>query len=286
MAQLNDLLVMGQSTLLGPVTFAGAESVCNQLINALSTASGVPKDADYFISQYANGGTTQNTYYRRPCSTIWDYIKEKLKYIPDNDISEANITSGSIIIGTATNGIRLRFDANEIMSTGYTDVNGTSSGTLLTNGPSPLYINLNGSPITIGDAGYSATNHKGGCAVRINGTLVIGSAKNRAGTELGGGVTAQTFNAQSDARLKENFQQFVPIKSILDLPIYKFDFIKGSKNQIGCKAQDLQEICPEIVNENSDGYLSIQENKIVYLLIEEVKKLKNKIEKMEGNYYG
>ena len=96
-------------------------------------------------------------------------------------------------------------------------------------------------------------------------------------------VEAKTFNATSDARLKENFQLFTPQKSILDLPIYKFDFINGNeKNQIGCKAQDLQEICPEIVHQSNDGYLTIQESKIVYLLIDEIKKLKNEIKNIKG----
>lgn len=96
-----------------------------------------------------------------------------------------------------------------------------------------------------------------------------------------GKLTAKTFNAESDARLKENFQ--VPqFGTILDLPVYKFDYIRGPKNQIGCKAQDLQKICPEIVDENSDGYLSIQESKIVYLLLEEVKKLRKEIDELKG----
>lgn len=95
--------------------------------------------------------------------------------------------------------------------------------------------------------------------------------------KFNGSVEAESYNATSDARLKENFQQFIPKKSILDLPIYKFDFINGTKNQIGCKAQDLQEICPEIVSEDGDGYLSIQESKIVYLLIDEIKKLKGQL---------
>ena len=94
-------------------------------------------------------------------------------------------------------------------------------------------------------------------------------------------LTCGTFNATSDARLKENFQ---PLESgsILDLPAYKFDYINGAKNQIGCKAQDLQKICPEIVDENPDGYLSIQESKIVYLLLEEVKKLRKEIDELKG----
>lgn len=93
-----------------------------------------------------------------------------------------------------------------------------------------------------------------------------------------GQIKASSFNAMSDSRLKNNFREYKTNKSILDLPIYKFDFNNGLKDQIGCKAQDLQEICPEIVNEGSDGYLSIQESKIVYLLIEEIKELKKEIE--------
>ena len=94
-------------------------------------------------------------------------------------------------------------------------------------------------------------------------------------------LQAPSFNATSDKRLKENISSFESKKSILDLPIYKFDFINGDKNQIGCMAQDLQEICPEIVNENDNGYLSIQESKIIYLLIDEVRKLKNEIQQLK-----
>ena len=97
----------------------------------------------------------------------------------------------------------------------------------------------------------------------------------------GGQVQASSFYASSDKRLKENIVEFKPEKSILDLPLIKFDFIDGDKNQIGCLAQDLQEICPEIVSENDNGYLSINESKIVYLLIDEVKKLKAEVEELK-----
>jgi hypothetical protein len=104
-------------------------------------------------------------------------------------------------------------------------------------------------------------------AVKFNGSTII----------------ADTFNATSDVRLKENFSKLELEKSILDLPTYKFDFINGAKNQIGCKAQELQEICPEIVNEGSDGYLSIQESKIVYLLLDEIKKLKKEVDALKAS---
>ena len=97
-----------------------------------------------------------------------------------------------------------------------------------------------------------------------------------------GTVTAVAFNATSDARLKENFKTFKPEKSILDLPVYKFDFINGAKNQIGCKAQDLQLICPELVEENEKGYLTVKESKIVYLLLEKMKEMQKEINELKG----
>ena len=51
---------------------------------------------------------------------------------------------------------------------------------------------------------------------------------------------------------------------------------------IGCLAQDLQKICPEIVHEGDDGFLSIEENKLVYLLLEEVKQLNKKVKELEA----
>jgi hypothetical protein len=86
-----------------------------------------------------------------------------------------------------------------------------------------------------------------------------------------GQVQAATFKASSDLRLKENLQPYTVTKDILSLPIYKFDFINGSKNNIGCMAQDLQLICPEIVHYGDDGYLNIEESKIVYLLLAKMK---------------
>lgn len=112
---------------------------------------------------------------------------------------------------------------------------------------------------------YGGTEDKDGIGIRANH-----------------GIQAAFFSASSDARLKENFKVYTPEKSILDLPVYKFDFINGAKNQIGCKAQDLQDICPEIVNEGDDDYLSIQESKIVYLLLEEVKRLRKEVDELRG----
>lgn len=102
------------------------------------------------------------------------------------------------------------------------------------------------------------------------------------GGTYSGAITASSFNASSDKRLKENIEPYSCDKSILNLEVKKFDFINGEKNQIGCIAQDLQEICPEIISEDDKGYLSINESKIVYLLLDEVKKLKAEVEELKA----
>jgi hypothetical protein len=47
-------------------------------INALSIGTSTPVDTDYYVCQYANGGTTNTTYYRRPMSCLYAYLKGKL----------------------------------------------------------------------------------------------------------------------------------------------------------------------------------------------------------------
>lgn len=86
----------------------------------------------------------------------------------------------------------------------------------------------------------------------------------------------------SDIRLKENISDYVPDKSILDLPLKRFDFKDGNKNQIGCIAQDLQKIYPELVSENTDGYLEIDEIKLIYPLIAEVKSLRDELSQLKS----
>lgn len=94
--------------------------------------------------------------------------------------------------------------------------------------------------------------------------------------------SAPLFRSTSDARLKENIKSYKCQNSILDLDVKQFDYIGGAKDQIGCLAQDLQKICPQIVKEDEKGYLSILESKIVYLLLEEVKKLRKEVDELKS----
>ena len=58
-----------------------AKAAANTFINSLEIDTDTPVDADYYVAQYANGGTTNTTYYRRPVSKLWDYIKGKISSV-------------------------------------------------------------------------------------------------------------------------------------------------------------------------------------------------------------
>lgn len=55
-----------------------AANAANAFLNALGTGSSTPQDADYYISQFAGGGSTTTTYHRRPMSALWTYIQGKM----------------------------------------------------------------------------------------------------------------------------------------------------------------------------------------------------------------
>lgn len=58
-------------------TSSGVSSMLNQLTERTSD----PQDNDYYISQYAGGGTTHITYHRRPVRALWNYIKGKISSV-------------------------------------------------------------------------------------------------------------------------------------------------------------------------------------------------------------
>lgn len=79
------------------------------LINSLDTATGAPNDDTYYISQNNNAG--YNTYYRRPASKIWEYIKGKIdangSYTNKNTFSNVKVGSSTIAADTTTDTLEL-----------------------------------------------------------------------------------------------------------------------------------------------------------------------------------
>ena len=80
----------------------GTAAGVSALINKLDTGSSTPTDADYYVCQYAGGGTATTTYHRRPMSAMWNWIKAKTDALyPTKSGSGASGTWGISISGNA-----------------------------------------------------------------------------------------------------------------------------------------------------------------------------------------
>lgn len=92
---------------------------------------------------------------------------------------------------------------------------------------------------------------------------------------------------QSDARLKTNISEtkVEALEMLNKIELKQFDWIQdGSHEDIGIIAQQLQEIIPELVMENtSNGKLSIKENKFVPYLIKAIQELYGLIKQNPDN---
>lgn len=100
--------------------------------------------------------------------------------------------------------------------------------------------------------------------------------------DSGGNLTASgNVTAYSDVRLKSDIQT---ITNALELVkrLRGAAYIKDGKASIGVIAQEVQEVLPQLVQENSDGYLSVAYGNMVAVLIEAVKELNTKIESLEA----
>ena len=97
-----------------------------------------------------------------------------------------------------------------------------------------------------------------------------------------GSVTATSFYATSDERLKKDIEDFEYHSCILDVPVKSFTYESTGERTFGFIAQELQKTYPELVHEGKDGYLSISQDRIVYLLLEEMKKMRKELDELKG----
>jgi hypothetical protein len=92
----------------------------------------------------------------------------------------------------------------------------------------------------------------------------------------------------SDERLKNNIQLISnPIQKVQQLRGVEFDWndksiFKAGKHDYGVIAQDVEKVLPELVKESSTGYLAVDYDKMIGLLIEVVKEQEKRIKNLEN----
>ena len=118
---------------------------------------------------------------------------------------------------------------------------------------------------------------------KTTGALIVdGGVGVALDVHAGGDVVAY---ASSDERLKDNLQVIEgSLDKIGKINGYEFDWNEESPkwaqergHDIGVVAQEIQKVLPEIVTERTNGYLGVDYKRIIPLLIESIKELKQEV---------
>jgi hypothetical protein len=90
--------------------------------------------------------------------------------------------------------------------------------------------------------------------------------------------------SSSDLRFKDNLTKIVtPLTKLSKINGYSFNWNNDKQHiykgkDYGVVAQEIQEVLPELVQERENGYLAVNYEKLVPLLIESIKELKTQVE--------
>lgn len=217
--------------------------------------------SDNFLNE--NGTWIKPNDFRRPIS-----VKDT-EYLSKYDTSSLNFKEGD--------NVTLSWESGSVKISAVDTTYG-AKGNITKDSSNQFDLTTN---VSIAGEMKSATLNTG--AASTGAITASGNISTTGNISATGNLTASSCYTYSDRRLKENVVPLNYEKSILDLPVVTYDYINGPKNQIGCIAQDLQKLYPQLVAKNENGYLTVANDRLVYLLLEEVKLLKKEIDELKKN---
>jgi hypothetical protein len=223
-------------------------------------------------------GSTANALYAVSGALYWN--GSSVGSVSGWSTSGNNYTTGSLTIGTSTAGASAGYIY--FTASGQTGTWGTIFGSNTTGNP------LNVLAGTGHDLVLGANNTEYMRILSSNGNVGIMTTTPAYPMDVNGAAKATSWSGCSDIRWKKDI---TPIPDSLDKVqklhgvtfLWRTDefpernFEKG--RQLGMIAQDVEEILPEVVTTDNQGYKSVEYGKISALLIEAVKELKRMAEK-------
>jgi hypothetical protein len=92
-----------------------------------------------------------------------------------------------------------------------------------------------------------------------------------------------SITANSDVRLKKNIERIEnALQKVSEISGYTYNTIYDEDRHAGVIAQEIDKVLPEIVNKGNDGLMGVEYGNISALLIEAIKDLKERNEKLEA----
>jgi len=102
-------------------------------------------------------------------------------------------------------------------------------------------------------------------------------------------IATQDGTYPSDERLKEdisNLNEGLEVIKKINPKWFRFKNRKNEKFNVGVIAQDVEPYMPEFIVDDSDGYLNVNYNAIYMSMINAIKELAEKVEKLEAKISG
>ena len=264
---------------------------------------------------------TDHTYmefYPQGSSTRFGWIGYPSTNVNDLTISSQN-ASGSLIFNT-NNSERFRINSSGLVGIGNTApistlTIGNATGTIP--GEITLYpttgsfeggqINIKKSLVgstadwIIDQYGTSAsearlrifnTTEANGIIIKENGFIGMGTSNPTVRLQVAGDIIANSIAGSSDSRFKTNILPIEnPLQKVLKLQGVTFDWktkefpnrMFSENRALGFIAQEVEQVIPEVVQtENStEGFKSVQYDKVVALLVEAIKEQQKQIEQLQ-----
>jgi len=220
---------------------------------------------------------------------IYAFAGSGLDLYSNGSVAIKVLTSGNVGIGTTSPSEKLHVEAGNIF------INGESQGIIVDAGGNKRvgfmkYAGVEGALVH-----GNSVNFRIG---QVNQASVTGgtfttqvSVDNSGNMVVLGNITA--YGSPSDERFKTNINPLAgALETIKQLQGVTFEWkedtdsfkITSLKEDIGFIAQQVQKVLPSIVREDDKGYLGLRERAIIPLLVEAIKELNAKIDKLEGKY--
>lgn len=99
-------------------------------------------------------------------------------------------------------------------------------------------------------------------------------------------VTGSIFNS-SDERLKNNIKEINEndIENLFTLNPLHFTYKKDpTKSHYGFLAQDVEKVFPQLVEQNNDGYKTVNYQEIIPVMLAKMKQMQNEIDELKRSY--
>ena len=131
---------------------------------------------------------------------------------------------------------------------------------------------------------YNIIDRNGAYVEIVGNGSPVGNTRSNARTLDGNGNEwiAGTLTQGSDERLKDILQEQVPDVSGIRARVFRWNGIgnRDERKHIGYIAQDVEQICPELVQVDAQGYKSLD---YIAFLCAKIESLETRIAELEGN---